>query len=309
MSCKICECDLALLNTKLPSCTSVHSVAKRVFIQSKYDSAGALNKIPTGTTLDSAYWEAAVNNADELARIYPIEGEFKNVEHLREDSVYQDFNDGSSRFVRKGAKTFTGMLLEFPAAYLKTLDQFKCGDWNVYFVDCNGGLVGYGDSQEFMTGVPTEKNSFDANFMEGTDSEVPMLSFRVQWKSSTTDANIKYISASDIDFDLENLSGLLDVVPLKNDNTYGYNVTSATEFTFSAMSLFGTKVTGLVLADFVLENETSASPIVITSVVESPSGFYTVTIPAQTTNDVLRLNLNKTGFSGDQLARYDIVAL
>lgn len=306
MSCKVCKCDVALINTGLPNCTTIHGIANRLIMVSKYDTSGTENTIPSGTTFNQAYLDAKINNADELARWYPIAGVFENVEQLREDSVYFEANSGTKRFVRKGIKNFAGMLLEFPAAYLKSLDQFKCGQWTCLIVDCDGGLVGYGDLETGMTGIPVEKATMDANFVEQTDSDVAMLKLDWQWDKSTTDANIKYIASDDITADLNDSKGLIDVVPLKTDFTRGYDVASATEFSFDAKTIFGTKVTGLVVGDFTLTNTTTASSVSITSVVESPAGLYTFTIPAQTTNDLGTLDLSKDGFSGSVLSALPI---
>jgi hypothetical protein len=305
----VCECDLALLNTGLPNCTTVHSVAERIFLVSRTDADGVVNKIPNGTTINQTYLDGKINEVAPLKRWYPIAGEFLDVEQLREDAVYNEHSNGTKAFIRKGVKNFTGFLSNFPAVYLTTLDQFKCGDWTIMFVDANGGLVGYAGANLSMVGIPLQRQTFDANFVEATDSTEAMLKVMFQWNTNTTDADIRYISPSGITGDLLNAQGLVDVIPYKTDSSLGFNVVSTTSLTFDAKTLFGTKVTGLLLADFNLNNLTTPAAIVPSAVTELPEGFYTITIAAQTTNDVLSITIAKDGLSGEQMLRYTAIAL
>ena len=55
--------------------------------------------------------------------------------------------------------------------------------------------------------------------------------------------------------------------------------------------------TGLLVGDFSLYNNTTASSVTITSVTESPDGTYTFVIPTQTSADVMVLTPSKDGRS------------
>jgi hypothetical protein len=60
----------------------------------------------TGTQVE---WDARTENLDRSKRYYPLP-EFKNVEDVKGDTIFESFNDTSNLFVQEGTRTYTGIL-------------------------------------------------------------------------------------------------------------------------------------------------------------------------------------------------------
>jgi hypothetical protein len=97
-------------------------------------------------------------------------------------------------------------------------------------------------------------------------------------------------------------SGLLDIngTVVGTPTTTGFVMKITTDY---GSALNPEPVTGLVLADFDLYNDTGAASVTPTSVTESPSGTYTFVIPSQTSGDDMTLTLASgvTGYDDTDL--------
>lgn len=303
-----CDCNVTFGNTGTPNCVNIGSVTYKLFAVPTYDSTGAKNYIDTTTTLDSQYFTdrlnagvSGANLTDALQRWYPI-GEFKNVEDVRAEDITESFNDGSTAFIQEGARTFTGWILKQPSpTLLGKIKKMRCGEISVFVVDTDGNILGNGEESGKLFPFKVDSETWSINYIKTTDTTKAKLQLMFTYSKDEMDENIKMITATETSIDVKDLRGLLDV------NAAAATSISTTGFVTSLTYDYGSAVTaqnfkGAVLADFDLYNETSTSTVVITSVTESPDGTYTFVIPAQTSSDILTLNLQKDGFEMTSLS-------
>jgi len=246
-------------------------------------------------TGSQAEWDARINDSDGSKRYYPLPA-FKNVEDVKGDTIFETFNDTSNLFVQEGTRTYTGVMPNESPTLLGKMKEARCQKIGVYIVDDCGNLIGNISSDgASLEPIPVDNNTWNPILVKATDTTVQKIQLSFEYSRLNKDEDLKMIAESESEIDLLTLRGLLDV------NAAAATSISTTGFTTSLTYDYGTAVAaydvkGLVLADFDLYNETSTSSVVISSVTESPDGTYAFVIPAQTSSDVLTLNLQKDGF-------------
>jgi hypothetical protein len=302
---KSCDCNVGLTNTGTPNCDKVVDVAKKLIIVPTYDSTGALNKIDLTDTFDLTYFTARVNDVDKSKRWFPLPL-VKNVENLRGDATFETFNDGSNLFVREGVKTFTGLVVNASHAYFGLINDYGCTDISAYIVDKQGNLIGNGvDEDGFLLPIKIDKNTWYPRYVEPTDTESAKIQLSFEWDITEDDGDIRMISISEMSYNPCNLKGLLDV--------YGklVGVVSTTSFAVKLYTTFGTALNPILVegqpsSAFAIYNETTMTTLAPTAV-ESPAGTYTFTYTAQTSGDVLQLQLTANGYDDTQLRKVDFI--
>jgi hypothetical protein len=238
--------------------------------------------------------QADLNAADPLDRIYPIRG-IENVENIRDESIFQEFNSGKKVKVRDGFKTFTGFVPGADPVYVGKVKSAGCSAIGAYRLDAAGNFQFSARKSDGIvsTAYPIEidNDTFDARYVESTDGETFGMMLDFQWKETEKDSYLRQVS---VDWNSSDLIGLLDVNGVVSNE-------SITSFDIQLTDDYGNPVEGLVIGDFALA-ETSPTPgaILLDSVTESSTtdGLYTVdyTSNPQTTNDELQLTITKTNY-------------
>lgn len=298
----VCNCNDVSLNTGIPSCVAIGDITRCLIFDTELDSTGSVKERSASDLESFAVVETWLNAVSFEDRWLPTP-ELENVENIRDEAVFQEFNSGNKAKVRDGFKNFTGYIVQAPRELVGQLKLIGCSDFGAYIIDKSGNLMGYkGSTNTVMRPILIDKNTLDVQFVEATDSEVAMIMIKFQWKQSMLDENIKLISADELDYSCADLYGLLDVcgTPVPS---------SATDFQVTLTTNYGTNVDGLIAGDFTLTNLTTSAPIVIGSVTASGSGVYDFVIPAQTTGDVLELTASKDRYDFNCLAESTFIAL
>jgi len=298
----VCNCDDVSLNTGLPSCVSIADITRCLVFDTELDSSGAVKERTVADIQSFAVVETWLNASNFENRWMPTP-ELENVENIRDEAVFQEFNSGNKAKVRDGFKNFTGYIVQAPYELVGQLKKLQCSDIGAYIVDKSGNVIGYeGSSATVLRPILIDKNTLDVQYVEATDSEVAMIMIKFQWRQSMLDENLKIVNADTIDYSCSDLYGLLDVcgTPVPS---------SATEFAVTLSTLYGTKVDGLVIGDYTLTNVTTSATVVISSVTPQGSGVYDFVIPAQTTGDILSLTASKDRYDFTCLSESTFVAL
>ncbi len=298
----ICDCDNVSLNTGIPSCVSIPDITRCLVFTTELDSTGSVKQYSKDDLDEFSFVELELNAPIFDDRFLPTP-ELENVENLRDEAVFQEFNSGNKAKVRDGFKNFTGYIVQAPNELVGQLKRLACSDFGAYIVDKNGNFVGYKASTTTdLRPILIDKNSLNVQWVEATDSEVAMIMISFQWRQSMLDENLRLISADTMDYNCSDLYGLL--------NVYGTPLmSSATEFSVTLTTLYGTAVDGLVAGDFVLTNETTGLPVTPVSVTALANGVYDFVIPAQTGGDILSLSGLKDRFDFSTLATSTFEAL
>jgi hypothetical protein len=288
-----CKCDVGLGNTGLPNCQPIASVAKKLIIVPTYDDAGAKNGIDLSATLDQAYWDAAVNNADASQRWFPL-ASMENITHERADSILETAGSGKLAFIREGVKSFFGEMWKQSPAYLGKLKEARCTDISVFIIDNDGNIIGSCPSEDgFLYPIAVDKDSWDARTVEATDSTVQKVSLGFNWSDDEKDEDIRMVTSDEYTGNVIGMKGLLDVCVTEVS-------TGQTELVAKVSTIYGSKaspvaIKGLVAGDFDLTNVTDSATVAILTSVEAPAGTYTITYASQDLADVMTLGGSKNG--------------
>jgi hypothetical protein len=302
-----CSCDVLLGNAGSPGCVPIHGVGRKLIRVPLIATDGTDNKILLTDTLDAAYWAALVNNADTSKRFYPTPV-FKTFTQERADNITEDFDDGSSSFIRDGVKTVTAFITKAASPQLVgVLEDDRCTNFGVYIVDDAGNLIGRDIGDGYLYPIPVDNGSWAPTWVEPTDTTTAKVNLVFNFSTLFKDSNLGFIGADSFtDISLLNLGGLLDVVITAT-------VPTALGVTLQLANIYGASnsklpVTGLDLttagdAEMVLINTSdSNSAVGIDSALESPDGTYTVVYTvadAPSSTDIIQGTVSKNGLDDD----------
>lgn len=286
MSDKKCDCsNISLGNTGAPDCVNIADVAAYPILDMAKDSTGAPKERLIADMIAFASVEPLINATDPLDRLYPLQ-KVEQVEQPRDAAVFWTANSGKQAFVRDGFKHATFAIINGPRELVGQLNKNKCKKFGFHFVDESNQLVTKkGSDSTKCKPILIDNDTFHSWYVEATNSEPAMVMLSFQWKQTEKDENIQVVDG--LDYTGEDLYGLLDAQAVFTSPT-------ATGFTATiTTTVYGAPVTGLVLADFALDQITpTPGTVTITSVTETSSGVYDFVI-AGTSGDVDRLTITK----------------
>jgi hypothetical protein len=294
-----CVCGTNSGNLGSPNCPPEIGKLLKANFQNLYQDNGTRNYIDTTVTLNAAFWNALQYNASTDIRIYPIPEILEEVEALKENTVYKTYKSGRMVKIRQGFRNFVAKIVKGAAALVDKINSRGCSKLGVYF-HTTKGLLGWYTEAGKLYPIPISQDSLDAILQLQNEDDPQYINLMLQWAQNVTDGKLAIIpySAIDPDFDLkEDFRGMLDtnITQLAGNR-------STTTFTVDISFDYGDSVSmqpvsGLVTADFDLDNVTDSTQLTITSATEDPlvPGRYAFVISvAQTATDDLRLSLNST---------------
>jgi len=303
----LCSCDSALKNTGSPTCKKVFNVGVNYILVPLVANDGTVNCIDATTTLNSAYFTALFNQADDSKRFYPT-GKLTNVTGERADSIKETFDNGTSVYIRQGVRNFAAMLIQGSFELAAQFNANRCSTFGMFIVDADGSVLGkkVGDDGKLYP-IEIDAATFEAKMVFTTDTTIQKIMLMGQWGVLEKDDDLRMISANSITgINLANATGLMDV----------YATIVSTGQTAMVVKLFAKfddivnnyPIEGLVTADFVSSDSGTASKIynvtddadVTVTVAESSTtpGTYTITYTSQTVSDVLQPKIKKNGLDG-----------
>lgn len=296
---EICSCDVSFNNTGAPGCIPAFLVWKKLIVVPLTANDGTDNYIDVTTTLNAAYFNALINNADASKRWYPLPA-MKNVESTKENNITETFNDQSVIFVAEGVRGMTGILVKQGVVIAQQLKNARCSQFGVYAVDGNGTIYGYTNNETGkLYPIPVDNNTWAPVWTLPSDTTVEKVTLNFQFDSNLQDGYIKQILSSEITgINMLNTQGLYDVY---STNVSCVSAGATTTWIVKLFTKFGSAVSpvvdeGLVAADLAVYNVTDSAAKTITSVTENPNGTYTIVIStAESAADVLRLTPTKAG--------------
>lgn len=294
MSEKTCDCSVVSLgNTGEPGCVIIADIISTLILDTAIDSNGDPKERTLADMKSLAAVTLALNAPDGRDRLYPIIN-LENVENLRDDAVFFDFNSGKKSFVRDGFKNFTGVIENAPRELVDKLNKNKCINLGAWALDDSNQLI-YKEGSTNLVGAPIliDKNTFHAKYVEATNDAPAWIMVTFQWKKSESDSEIKVIPASELDYDSEDLYGLVDADAVYTLETVNGFTATITE------TCYGNPVEGLVKADFDLEEITPVPGNIIgqlDTVTETSAGVYAVVFTAAQASGDIRLSASKDRF-------------
>jgi hypothetical protein len=267
----------------------------------RFKADGSRNTIDLSSPTLGADIQALLTTAtDAQERFYPFP-RVENATFDRTDTVYE-----TAPSTRKykidgvgGVRTFNFELWAKDAVHqiLRELQVLGCSEVDFYLVDITGNLWGIKDSidSNIIRGYEMATETFDAFKMYATDTTVQKIMTSWDLDNAEAEENSYAITAEELGYKATSLKG----------NISGYQTLTAvlaTELQSIVFDGFGSAadrgdIIGLLLANFTVYNETAAASVTPSGVVETSAGTYTITIPAQTTADILRVEvINAAGY-------------
>ena len=276
-------------NLGTPSCNKQTGKPIKFIKVAKKDSTGALNFVPSGTTIDQTFLDGKIRNLDLTQRWY-MSPSFKNFDSPKEDPIYQTFGDGSKSFLREGLRTFTGDFIELGSDFLCYLKPLDCKDECFYIVTEKNNLVGYDPTGSGnLYPMPMEELVTKLNMAK--DDSVESVMFTIDIPITLLDCQMKTVYDSTADF--VNTNGLIQMEAVASSPTgTGYSVT---------MTVYGMPYTALDATDITGYDETASASIAVTSITGGSNGTYVIAFTSPTSTNVVRTEetavLTAKGFS------------
>lgn len=291
-----CGCNIS--NLGYSSCGEVFGLTKKIIFVRTFDDDGNRNKISrtdfVGGELPEAFIDAKLNETTDK-RWYPL-GDFNQVTEVKADDTLFTDDFGASYLITKGAISYEGFIESAPNSLESKVNTFNCGEYSAFFVDTSFNLTGIETEDDCLLPVPIAQGTLRADWIKISipNGNVNRLRVNFTMDSSVTFGSMNAIEQTCNGYDLSGIIGLFDA-------TSSLTVNSDTELKVDVDTDGGTyctpqKLEGLVLADFAITNDTLATTVTPSSVVEAPAGCYTITIPAQVAGELGTLTITKAGF-------------
>ena len=300
MATNICSCASPMFpNGGDPRCLIEMATIAFIVIVPTLDDTGAVNSIDVSSpTVGQDIKDRILATIPVNSRLYP-QPRVENATFDRTDTEYETLPSGNkAKTGAGGVRTFAWSLWKKQSSnmYLRELEKLGCTDVSFFTIDQNGNWWGIKDelTSNLLRGYKMDVETFDAYreyALDNTRQEI-MVSFDLD--KYECESNSYVITKDELGYDATTLRG----------NLSGYQTLTAllsTELQSVVFTGNGTAndrddIEGLVLADFTVYNVTTDSAIVASGVVETVPGSYTITIPAQTASDVIRVSISASGY-------------
>jgi hypothetical protein len=276
-----------LTNTRGNNCPTAMDIAKRLIFVPELGSAGAKNQLAIAD-IDKATLQAKFDQANDQDRYYPISA-LENVEDLRAEPTYFEFNSGVKSKTKEGTRTFTGFIPFQGAEYLAKLEKWECANFGIYIIDKAGNFI-YSKDGANAQPILIAKDSFSAEYIKKTETEPAMIKIMFDFREGEKDSDLRLVEAKDLDFDglsEVDVYGLFDASIASVAGGAGESILTITE------ADYGFAIEGLVAGDLTL------SAGVVTSLTETAEGVYTLVTTA-TSGDTVKIN--KSGYDSTATA-------
>lgn len=294
-----------LSNSQGDACPSILDIAKRIIIVPEVDAAGAKNELANEAAVTKSALQAKFDAADKDDRYFPL-SILENVEDVRVEPTFFEFNSGRKAKIKEGTRTFTGFIPFQGPEYLGKLEDWACSKFGIYVIDKSGNFIYATDASTKVKVQPimVDQESFSAELVKKTDAEPVMIKITFDFRETEKDSLLRAIDASALDFDglsSSDVYGLYDIKHVASSiSTTGFTST-ITE------NIYGFGIEGLVEADFAIYNNTTSSAVTIATFA-AVDNAYTFTFAAQTAADELKLSVSKGGYD-DSLIEAELVTI
>lgn len=312
----VCDCNSPLVNTGI-GCSPIMKVEKVTWLINQVNSEGELNYIDLTVDLDDAFFTAMINNADPLARLYPLPPMLDIVDE-REKPVVYTYKNGTKRFVRDGVRSFMGM---FPpestsSQLVGILESGRCAKPCKFQLDANGTIWGrLSDDGTKLYPFLMVAGSIAALFTKETDTTPQMIAYSFDYDPSERDCFPRGLQTNSLTGDINplNYEGLIDVfikVISCSAAAGGHGELVVQLFDGFGNLLNPELIKGLEVGIFTVYDVTAAADIIDFTMAEGPSGTYTFTFVsghALTATHTLNLIPSQNGYGFENVASTAIV--
>jgi hypothetical protein len=224
------------------------------------------------------------------------------------ESQFEESSNGKKSFIKNGKTTIACETWDgnATAKMVAKMVALRCANWGLFLVTDSNKLVGSAKGLDFRP-ITIDEQSIQALFQFKTDATTQKIMFSFDlarnfdvstlyaidgdsvW--SSTDEAVKPIDFNNdlpnvIDCQLAKVGNFIatgGALAVNDDYRQGTRNVAAGDSVGN--------VTGLSIADFLVENLTDATTVTPTSVAENGTGVYEFIIPSQTSGDILKISL------------------
>lgn len=290
-----CSCTDGILNSGYPSCSEGFGRTVKLLFVPYYDSTGAINYVDSNTAIGGLVY------SDDLSlRMYPTD-KVLNIVDERGDAIVETL-EGVDYEIEGGKRVFTGEFANKYSgtpAYLTFLNSLKCPIVGVYYITEDNKLVGRGDrSTQKLYPFLIQQGSFKTKYVAKTYNAVSKVNISFTLDSSMADEDIQFIEGA---VDLLGLKGLTTVYMQSTTPATTTQLTIDSAYITTTNSVNRIAFTDSLNAWYVFNN-TTVSNITPSSIVNTTGTTFVITIPAQTSGDVIEVKaVTSTGYESNKL--------
>ena len=277
-----CQCALPVKN------------AYKLILVPLYDSLGEINKFDSTQDVTLAALQAKFDETNPLDRFYVLPY-LENVEDVRADSVFSEYNSGRKKRIRQGVRTFQGWQPDGDPKYFGRMEQWMGLQFGMYAIDVDGNFVYNDDGTGAVLPIPVDGNSWDPRMVYETESDAYHTMLMFDYSRYYNDGNTWMIPKASLDFDGRIpgvLYGLLPLVPTMVTTAAGVDTKVFVETDCKV------PVTGLETGDFAMYDVTADADLVVTGAVENVNipGEYTLTATTTVQGNITRVTVTKVKY-------------
>lgn len=307
-----CSCGTGGQNTGQPSCVpQIERVGLLVFVRT-YADDGTRNVIKSSDfvsgVLPDAFVEGKINEADPSKRWY-VTPKINAVTDARAEPITFDV-DGIAQIISQGIRTFVGSFYAKNGApkFAGVINSFQCQDMSYFEISVDGAIVGIDNDTEMLP-IDIESGTLFAGVVRKTKTDPNSVSVTFAVQELVRDENLIQIAASNIEGNMLLKRGLIDSTG-EALSTPTITTTTARVKLYYAYGDFPSKLPrkSVVVADLspdlgvtpsTVFNETTSGNVTVTSltpVIGEPGQYDMVLASAQSSSDVINVNVYKAGF-------------
>ena len=294
-----------LSNSQGDACPSILDIAKRIIVVPEVKADGAKNELANVGEVIKSTLIGKFDAPDKDDRYFPL-SILENVEDVRVEPTFFEFNSGRKAKIKEGTRTFTGFIPFQGPEYLGKLEDWACSKFGIYVIDKSGNFIYATDASTKVKVQPimVDQESFSAELVKKTDAEPVMIKITFDFRESEKDSLLRAIDASDLDFDglsSSDVYGLYDIKHVATDATVNGFVSTITE------NIYGFGIEGIISGDFSIYNNTTSADVPFTMAAVDNAYTFTFTSPL-TIADKVKLSVSKAGYD-DSLIEAELVTI
>lgn len=269
-------------------------------ISALVDNDGVANEFATvALAKDVANWQAKIQLANTRPdqALYPLGNTLDDIEDAPEDAVFAEGTSGAKYFVRNGKRVIVAYMYKTSWQYIEQLNAYKNGDFGIYMFDTKGGLEyetdAFGDKVKL---IKIQSGSLHTSEMPAVGDTPAKVKLEFTLDGAYKPEKIRYINSDDLGF---NPFSNVDL-PALIETKVSLVSASATDLVIEIKSEFDLGVEGLVIGDFILNNQTTDAVVTLSGVVADGVIPYRYTLSyasGVSVTDILNPTFTKTGFS------------
>lgn len=297
---EICTCaGTSYGNTGVDGCATIGKTPYNIIAMPKYASTGLENVIDlTSVTLGQDVKDLCNATTVPQSRLYPLPFA-ENFQITKSETIYETGPSGNKYKIKDGIRSYAFELVDKNASVrmLEQLQKFGCSEMVYFVVDIEGKIEGWKSSEAStdLHGFPMSNSTWNAILSYATDTTVQKLMISFDQSQYFNDGSIYYLTPNDLGYSATELKGLVSATATaSNITTTGVKITVKKGSTDAVSG--GSPIVGLLVANFTLTNLTTNTPVVITSVVESPNGTYALSYTAVTGTHNFKVETSAIGY-------------